>query len=524
MSTPTDPYDDGTDDATATSPYAVIQPQLTVGDPDRANRFLSEHRGRASAAESQFSDIMRQRQEAIAHTQKVLDETIQTLRDRHEGKGLGQVNLPLIALGAGLLQGEEPGKAGNFGRELSRGLAGMGKAVQTQRMGDDEFYKGLAELQAKQGQLSDIPLRDAAAFAKAQSLKEAGDQGAIEKALITSKADQPHSMGAGLIFDPKTNKIVNAYTNEEVSLDPSKMTDANGKSLLGSDVHGEEFLKSITNPSLRAAIKGWGDYDAVLPAGSRSPASMGFQQQMFALAKQYNPDFDAKNYPTIQKGMASWTGQGQNAQMQRSVTATSEHMGNMQSTAAGLDNTDFTLINKAGNLLKAATGSPRIAAFLAAKQAAITELSAFLGKGHPAEGQINAWSHTVDEANSPAALQAALEQYASIMHGQAVALARAKTNDLHKEFKPEDIFGTDTNKRLQSILSYDIATPGGRLAALRRGQNDKLTQLGKEPLPVVAPSQWEAAAKDLKKAPTKEMRAQFDGAFGPGSAAMVLGR
>lgn len=523
MPTPTDPYDDGTDDAAPASPYAVVQPQLTVGDPDRAAKFLQEHRGRASAAESQFSDIMRQRQEAVAHTQKILDETIQTLRDRHEGKGFGQVNLPLLALGAGLLQGEEPGKAGNFGRELSRGLAGMGKAVQAQRMGDDEFYKGLAELQAKQGQLSDIPLRDAAAFAKAQSLKEAGDQGAIEKALITSKADQPHSLGAGLLFDPKSNKVVNAYTGEEISLDPSKVsTDSSGKSLIGSDVHGEEFLKSVANPALRTAIKGWGDYDAVLPAGSRSPQTMAFQSQMFALAKQYNPDFDAKNYPTIQKAMASWTGQGINAQRQISVTATGEHLGNMQSSAAGLNNSDFALINKAGNMIKAATGSPAIARFLADKQAAMTELSAFLGKGHPAEGQINAWSQTVDQANSPRALQAALEEYASIMHGQAVALARAKTNDLHKPTEPEDIFGKDTTKRLQSILSSDISTEGGRHAALRRGQNDKLTQLGQPPLPMPTPAQWEEGVKRLRKNP--KTAAEFDGKFGPGSAVMVLGR
>jgi hypothetical protein len=497
--------------------------QAQPADAEKTDQYMRQHQERATQAQGRYEDVMRQRQDAVRQAQSILDKTIEEMRAAHTGSGPGQINLPLLALGAGLLDPTSKGGFGaSFGEQLSRGLGNMGSVISQQRAKDADFLKGVAELQQRRAALGDVPLKDAAALARAEQLQEEQSVAGLEKARITSKMDRPQSLGPGILYDPKSGKVVDAYTQQEVNLNPS-VPGANGQpqSLIGSSVHGDDFLKALNNPVLAQSIKGWGNYDLAVPTMPRSPQALSYMQNMMAMVKQYNPDFDQHNYANIQKGMAAWTGQGQMAMQQRAAMALSEHLGNMQSAAANLNNSDFAAINKAGNMVKAQTGSPAIKSFLAAKQAALTEMAAFLGRGHPAEGQMAAWGQTVDQADSPAALQAAIEQFSSVMHGQAVALARRKTDDLGKSkpYTPEDIYGPETTERLRSILDYDISTPGGSAAAKRRYQNDK--HQGAFPTPT--PQQWEEGIKVLGRNPSPALRAQFDAEFGPGSAKLVLG-
>jgi len=99
------------------------------------------------------------------------------------------------------------------------------------------------------------------------------------------------------------------------------------------------------------------------------------------------------------------------------------------------------------NWVKNNKGDPRVIAFDTAKKAVMTEISSFLGKGHPAEGQIREWQDTVSNANSPKQLQAAIEQMSGIMHTQLENMGAAKTNDLggKKKFDAES-FLSESNK------------------------------------------------------------------------------
>ena len=47
---------------------------------------------------------------------------------KHEGKGPGQLNIPMLALASGLLK-TRPGVQSNFGNELGEGLGRMGEAM-----------------------------------------------------------------------------------------------------------------------------------------------------------------------------------------------------------------------------------------------------------------------------------------------------------------------------------------------------------------------------------------------------------
>jgi hypothetical protein len=156
----------------------------------------------------------------------------------------------------------------------------------------------------------------------------------------------------------------------------------------------------------------------------------------------------------------------------------------------------------------------------------MTEISSFLGKGHPAEGQIREWETAVSAANSPRQLQAAIEQMSGIMHTQLENMGNAKTNDLggKKKFDAESFLSDSNKASLKNILTTDISTEGGRYAAQRRAENKKQAIIGGEALPNPPQAVWESNAALLKKSPTLANRAYFDTTFGPGSAKMVLGK
>lgn len=172
----------GYDDDVVTIP--VASPSV---DRAAAQGYLSQHRARGDKATAQFDEIMRQRAAAVDAARAQLDDTITKMRSKHEGAGLGQVNLPLLSLAAGLLSPGPPGTVSNFGSELGRGLSAMGTTIRAQRMSDTEFQRGIGELQQKSAQLADKPLADQAAIAGRRETTAEQAAAGIEKALI--KAD-----------------------------------------------------------------------------------------------------------------------------------------------------------------------------------------------------------------------------------------------------------------------------------------------------------------------------------------------
>lgn len=527
-----DPYaDEPYPDETATPPQGQTLtlgvPEAPIVDRDRAEGFMRQHRDRSKAAGLDYESLIRQRQDAIEKVRSTLDQTIQQMRDKQVG-GPGQMDPKYLALASGLLS-STPGVKGNFSTELGRGLGAMAPIVQQQRLSETDFLKGIAQLQAKQGELADVPLKDAATMLQRRQLEEDKGAAGIERGLITSKADRPYALGStGIIVDPATGKAFDAITKEPVELDPNKQAvDGAGKSLIGSGTHGDDFLKSIPSPTMRTAVKGLGDYDTPMPSMGRNPQSMQYMQNLFAMAKQYNPDFDVKNYATIQKGMKDWTGSGKMAMAANSAGTVTGHLQNLQESAAGLNNADFRKFNNVANWIQANKGDPRVQAFEADRNAVIGELTKFLTGGEGAEATKERWLKTLDQASSPEQLQAAIKGFVSIMHTQLDTLARNKSDAIKKSVTAEDILSggrKDAPDVIKNILNTDISTPGGRLAALRRRENSELKLQGLEPKAAPSPQEWEKQSAILKKNPSPQMRKFFDEAFGDGSSKLVLGR
>jgi hypothetical protein len=530
-----DPYDDAEPTAAAAPQPAFAQPvEAPIQDVDRAQGYLRQHEAAAQKYGANYEDIMKQRKEAISQVQSTLNQTIQEMRDKHEGKGPGQMNVPLAEFAAGMLSGVGPG-AGNFAAQLGAGMKGAAGAVRTQRMQDSEFLKGVAELQAKSGEMGDVPLKDAAALAKAQQLRELQSQGALETGIVRAKLDRPQAlgkdaMGNPVIFDPRANNGAGAIlgaNGKPLDIDNFGKT-PDGKSLLGSNVHGDDFLKALPPdaPFSAETIKGYADYTHPLPTGSRTPATITYQNKLFDAVKQYDPDFDIKQYATIQKGMKDWTGNGTMAQRAVSAATIPGHMADLQGAAAALNNSGLLAGNKLANVLQTQTGDPRVQAFIAARQAVMTELPSFLGKGHPAEGQIMAWLNVLNESSSPAGMQAAIQGLSKVMHTQLETLSTAKSRDYGKpgKFSTDDLIGPENARAMADIVNNDIGTEGGALSAMRRSQNHTLAVGQKPPLPNPPSEVWERNAALLKKAPTPQNQKFFDDTFGPGSAKLVLSR
>lgn len=154
-------------------------------DRARAEGFLSRYRTRADKAEAQFDALMKQRTEAISAARGRLDQTIADMRAKHSPDG--GINLPLLALGAGLLSGNPRGGPSDFGQELGRGLSSMGQTIRAQRMSDVDFLRGISDLQRRSDELADLPLKDAMAVEGRKQLTAEQQIAQMEHALI--KAD-----------------------------------------------------------------------------------------------------------------------------------------------------------------------------------------------------------------------------------------------------------------------------------------------------------------------------------------------
>jgi len=91
---------------------------------------------------------------SIEDTLRAIDATTNTLREAHTSKD--RFNLPAMAFAAGMLK-TQPGVASNFLGELSSGLSATVPVIAQQRMSDEQFWKGMAELQAQRGEVASQP-------------------------------------------------------------------------------------------------------------------------------------------------------------------------------------------------------------------------------------------------------------------------------------------------------------------------------------------------------------------------------
>ena len=185
-----------------------------VRNPELAEKYRNEYKTRGEKFALDYEDVMSKRQAEVENAKRILDETAAALRAGHTGEGPGQMNLPLLQMAAGFFK---PTRSGNFGEEFGNALSGLAGGIGNQRMRDDEFNRGMADLTLKRSSFEQEPLKDRAALLKAQQLQEEKGQQAIEVAQMKTSPTQGMSPLAKLRRDRDLGLI-----SEEVYQDAVK--------------------------------------------------------------------------------------------------------------------------------------------------------------------------------------------------------------------------------------------------------------------------------------------------------------
>lgn len=467
---------------------------MTVGNPDAANRYLAEHGANADKFEKQYEDVMARRQSQIDKANEILNRATEALKARHEGTAAGMVNLPLLALGAGMMG------PGNFGDQVGRGLQAMGTQIQRQRMSDDEYNKAVAQLALRQGQLSDLPLRDQAAVLKSQQLGEQTAQRQIEQAEIRTaparmKAMLPKISGNTAVYpDGTIRNLVTGFTYNPTNLSPT----ANGATptVTGDDTskldtawkndngkYNEKALEGY-DPTFQNYVKMLVKGEVTLP-GTRGDLKPDVLQAL-QVAKAYDPTFDSVNYNKRAQAVKAWS-TGKQGDAQRFANTTFGHMFELYQDAAAMDNFQYPLLNKARNYIADERGKSLTSAFETHKAAVVEELQKFLRAGTGSDAGAKVWQERINAAQSPEQLQATLEGLMTLMNKQLSSMANQKSEGFDRKFTTQDLIAPDERDALSFILNNPLTTEAGRKAAMARHAQTMSGLAGKSPTVGAAP-------------------------------------
>jgi len=562
-------------------------PETPIPDARTVEGFRREHRGRADAYGDQFESVMRQRASKVEEAKRLLDETTATLREKHEGAGAGQMNLPMLAMAAGLLSPGAPGRASNFGEELSRGLTGMGTTIARQRMNDADFHRGIADLQIKRASLEQEPLKDQAAYLKAAQLAE--DKHATEAERMLSLArtagqrlDKPMPMPDGAMFMPNafgpgrhgkipagSDKLVpislpgakpgggaEGAKTPEIPTDPeglkNYLVDQVGPSVVDDSrvapIKLDKLAEVIaTDPEngperaslLMSVINHEQDPDKIY---GKRPGGMAMAARLKADAKKIDPTYDYTKFKQVQDAKQEWETKGVQSRSIAQLNKTIAHFGDGFAALAALDNKDIRLFNAIRNkIAKETQAKPgdRGADVSGAKAVAtilVPEIAKYLagpggtsGVGEREEQLNNLFSTNATPAQAQKALRNALKMVTDQANTQAEAKTVAFGNT--RKYKLEHLLG-DTAKHVYGVVAEnDMTTPEGRAEIMKLlppgiGKMDPLVGgHGAAPTPAGGTKSWPTPNEAARKRlhDNPTERGLFDEHFGPGAAKRVLG-
>jgi hypothetical protein len=188
---------------------------------------------------------------------------------------------------------------------------------------------------------------------------------------------------------------------------------------------GDEFLKSLPS-NIADQVKAIADGRLAIPGGFalKSP----YWQGMLQAVAQYDPSFDQVNYNARNATRKAFTS-GKEAASLNALNTVMGHLEDLNNAAVKLDNTGSWLVNKGVNAIGGALSSDvksKLNNFNVARQAVASELErAYRGTGGNMT-EIEEWKKSIDNADSPEAVRAAI--------GQATQLLGSKIDSLGEQY------------------------------------------------------------------------------------------
>lgn len=186
-----------------------------------------------------------------------------------------------------------------------------------------------------------------------------------------------------------------------------------------------QFLAQFP-PQVASLIKGVATY-SINPTSistSKKQAMGGFtQSQILALASQYDPSFDEKQYATrsaMQKNVTS----GAYSQTINSANTAIQHLNELSTDYKALGNDAIPAGNWIGQGIASAFGSAGPNNFKITADAVASELSKiYKGTGAPTESEITNWRDSISDSMSPSQFQGALKTAINLMSGKLSTLS-----------------------------------------------------------------------------------------------------
>lgn len=186
-----------------------------------------------------------------------------------------------------------------------------------------------------------------------------------------------------------------------------------------SDIHGDDYLKTLPNPTMASQVKALAEGRMQFPSGFalKSP----YWQQMLTAVSQFDPSFDAINYNTRASTRRDFAS-GPSAKNVTSLNTVMGHIEALKNAGEALQNGQIPLVNSAVNMIKNATGNPEVNNFQTAADAVADELErAFRGSAGAVTG-IRNWRERLNPSASPAQQQGAWKEMAALLDSRIEAL------------------------------------------------------------------------------------------------------
>lgn len=190
-------------------------------------------------------------------------------------------------------------------------------------------------------------------------------------------------------------------------------------------VHGEAFLKTVPS-DLRDIVRKLANYEV-------DPRTLsyrgGLRTRVIAWASQYDPNYDAAQYPTRQAAIKEFNSGGPNSpagQITAGNTALQHlgHLWDLSKEVGGVNNAG--ILNSTANYLhkgyEAATQDPNYKAYNAGLSKFVEEATKFYRGIGGNEADLQRDLENLSVANSPAAREAAMRTLAQFMKGKINAL------------------------------------------------------------------------------------------------------
>ncbi len=225
----------------------------------------------------------------------------------------------------------------------------------------------------------------------------------------------------------------------------------------GLPIQGDALMAHLekSDPVSAAGIKG-------LISGDINAAGRNMQK-LAPLAKLVDPSFDATQYP-VRLGVRKSYTSGKDFQESQALNTVSGHMARLMDSAEGLGNTGF----KPWNWLKNTTadmigGSPALVKFRNDLVTTQNELAKAYHGGHVSDSAFAAFNKSINEAQTPAEMKAAIGELAGLLHSKIEAKESGYRSSMGPTPLPEEYRATNAHAReaFSKIGDWARGVPAG---------------------------------------------------------------